>query len=76
MITLEQLQDFRDKLIEARAKGLKRCVLHSPVMHQEVEMRSDGELAAALADVERRIAQMTGSSSRIFNIQGTKGYRT
>ncbi|PZU85014.1 MAG: hypothetical protein DI528_12985 [Shinella sp.] len=75
MITLAELQEFRDKLIKARAGGLKRAVLHSPVMHQEVEFRTDSELAAALADVERRIAAILGGAPRIVNIQGVKGYR-
>jgi hypothetical protein len=53
MATLSQLVDMREKLLEARYSGL-RSVRDSN--GEEVTYRSNAELAAALASINREIA--------------------
>jgi len=75
MANLAELQGFRDKLIEARLSGVARVSIQSPVSRREIEYRSDAELAAALADVERRIAALSGASAvQVVNIRNSRGW--
>ena len=53
MVTLAQLQDWRDRLKDARYSGVRRVRDSSG---EEVEYRLDSELARALAAVESEIA--------------------
>ena len=53
MATLAQLQDWRDRLKDARYSGVRRV---RDSNGEEVEYRSDSELARALAAVESEIA--------------------
>lgn len=72
---LEQLTLFRDKLIELRTNGTARVVLRSPVTQREIEFKSDSDLAAALTDIERRIADLSGKGGITFtNIRNSKGW--
>lgn len=71
MATLSELEAFRDGLLEARASGLSRLSIRSPVTSREIEYRSDAELAAAIADIERRIAQARGVAPvQVINVWG------
>lgn len=53
MATLAQLQDWRDRLKDARYSGVRRV---RDSNGEEVEYRSDSELSRALAAVESEIA--------------------
>lgn len=75
MISRSELEAYRDKLIKARADGIRRSSYQSAVSSSEVELNGDAELAAALADVERRLRDMSGGAPRITNLQGSKGYQ-
>lgn len=67
MATLEdQLQTLR----EARASGLRKVKYGE----REMEYRTDEELAAAIADLERRIAQQNGAAVHAIRIYSNKGF--
>jgi hypothetical protein len=66
---LATLNAQRDRLAEIRAKGV-RAVEYSG---NRVEFRSDEEVAAALADVERRIAALQGTRINTVRIETSKG---
>jgi len=68
LVTFElQLESLRN----ARATGAKR-VRHGD---RETEFMSDAELAAAIADIERRIAAASGRKvPRIVNIRSVSGW--
>lgn len=70
MSAVADMQDQLAKLRSLRADGVRK----SRFGDDEIEFRSDTELAAAIADLERRIAATSGGN-RITNIQGVKGYR-
>lgn len=75
MTTLAELHTFRDKLIAARLSGVARVSIKSPVSQREIEYRSDAELAAALSDIERRIAALNGESAvQVVNIRNSRGW--
>lgn len=67
MVTTEQLQEWRDRLLDARYDGIRR-VRDSD--GSEIEYRSDGELARAIADVERRI---NGAGTSTIRFRTSKG---
>lgn len=52
MVTPEQLQAWLDKLLQLRLSGARSVEYEG----RKVEYRSDAELAAAIADAERRLA--------------------
>lgn len=52
-LTLTELRALRDALIRQRARGLRTCAF----LGQSVTYATDAEMAAALADLERRIAR-------------------
>lgn len=68
MATREELEAQLDKLRNIRAQGTRKI----EYANGSVEYRSDAELAAAIADLERRIA---GSSTplRVSYLSGSKG---
>jgi hypothetical protein len=70
MATLAQLQDWRDRLKDARYSGV-RSVRDSN--GEEVEYRSDSELARALASLESEIAGLTAPRSSIVYPLTSKG---
>ena len=73
--TLADLQDYRGKLVKARSSGLARVSVQSPATRREMEFRSDAELAAALADVDRQIAALNGGSVvQVVNIRNSRGW--
>lgn len=55
-VALSDLQRWRDSLLEARLNGLRRVRDQNG---EEIEYRSDRELAAALAAADRAIAEAT-----------------
>jgi hypothetical protein len=69
MADLATLQTRLDALCEARASG----VLTVEVDGQRITYRSDPELAAAIADIERRIAAAQGRRITDIRIATSKG---
>lgn len=71
MADLAELTAWRDALRKARASGIRR------VQHGETatDYKSDSEMAAALADLDRQIAAASGAErrSRIVYINSKKG---
>jgi hypothetical protein len=68
--TLVQLQDWRDRLKDARYSGVRRVRDSSG---EEVEYRSDNELARALAAVESEIAGTSRPRQSILYPLTSKG---
>lgn len=68
MADLAQLTTWRDALMAARYRGV-RTVEHDG---KRVTYASDGEMAAALADLNRQIAGATDRIS-VVRIQSSKG---
>lgn len=56
-LTLDQLTKARDALLQARAGGVRRFRDQNG---EEVEYKTDAQMAAALASLDRQIAEMTG----------------
>lgn len=69
---LSELQQMRDDLVRARAKGVSRVRING----EEVEYKTDAEMARAIEDLDRRIARATGTSRRrTFNPVTGNGWR-
>lgn len=66
---LATLTAQRAQLQALRAKGL-RAVEYSD---RRVEYRTDAEVAAALADIDRRIAALQGTRVNTVRIHSSKG---
>lgn len=66
---LATLRKYRDALIEARFSG-ERSVRFGD---QEVVFKTDRELAGALADCERRIAEFEGRRVKAVRFNCSKG---
>ena len=67
-----QLASLRDQ----RALGARRVSHRSGESAREVEFRSDAELAAAIADLERRISASSGRGRSVLRISTSKGFGT
>ena len=70
MATLAELQAQLDSLRKARATGVRSSEYEGI---GRVEYRTDGELAAAIADLERQIGAASGPPVRTVYITGSKG---
>ena len=68
MADLAQLTAWRDALMAARYRGVRTVEYDG----KRITYATDGEMAAALADLERRIAGATGRIS-VVRIQSSKG---
>lgn len=72
MASREQIQARLDELLDLRARGVRSLSYNG----ETIEYRSDAEMAAAIADLQRQLANLaTCPAPRIFNIQGRKGYQ-
>jgi hypothetical protein len=69
----ESLNDQLHRLRKARAAGMRRVAFESDGVRREVEFKTDGELANAIADLERRIAESDRPAPRIVKIAPSKG---
>ncbi|OHV26601.1 hypothetical protein EOS93_15630 [Rhizobium sp. RMa-01] len=69
MATLSDLTVWLEALRKARASGV-RSVQHGDV---RTEYRSDAELAAAIADIERQMSALQGRSGGVVYISSSKG---
>lgn len=61
MATLDELMGWRDALLRARYAGVRSVEFSAGNGSRSVTYRSDAELRAALAEVERQIAAATGT---------------
>jgi len=69
-IGLSELQSMRDALIRARMGGVREVRDQNG---EAVTYRSDAEMAAALANVERRIAEFNRSAPSTIRFHVSKG---
>ena len=71
---LFELSDRLEALRKARASGVRRVEFEARNgVRRLVEYRSDSEIAAAIADLERQIAQLRGSRKSVLYINSSKG---
>ncbi|MDT8858020.1 hypothetical protein RNZ50_23910 [Paracoccaceae bacterium Fryx2] len=70
MATLAELQAFRSRLQDARYSGVRRV---RDSGGEEVEYRSDSELARALSALDAEIAAVQSRPASIRYIQTSKG---
>lgn len=71
---LFELSDRLEALRKARASGVRRVEFESGNGSRRlVEYRTDSELAAAIADLERQIAQLRGARRPVLYINSSKG---
>jgi hypothetical protein len=69
-MTLEQLISQRDALLAARFRGVRSVEIEG----KRVSYAADGEMAAAITDLERRIATATeGGRRRRILTSASKG---
>ncbi|WP_412048646.1 phage head-tail joining protein [Hoeflea sp. Naph1] len=66
MATVLELQTMRAALVAARSTGTLRTVFNSGGTRREVEYKSDTEMAAAIAAIDREIATASGTKPRRF----------
>lgn len=69
-ISLAKLQGFRDELFEGRMSGARRFRDQNG---EEIEFRSDGEIAKALAAVDAEIAAYAGKPASTILFNTSKG---
>lgn len=69
MAALAELQSQLDALRAMRAGGVRRLRMGE----REIEHRSDTELAAAIADLERQIAALSTGRVTTVRIHSSKG---
>lgn len=77
MPTVAELQAKLDQLREVRSSGASRVEVRTGLSEQAVTFRSDADLVAAIADLERQIAQQSGGAlvtPRFVNIRNTGGW--
>lgn len=67
------LQQRLEALRDARAQGVSRIVVQTPLGRREMEYRTDADLAAAIADVERHLAAAQGTRINTVYFQTSKG---
>ena len=68
---LAELTRWHDRLTEARFSGVRRV---RDATGEEVEYRSERELSLAMAEVERRIAKLSGQARpKVIVFRTSKG---
>ncbi|WP_238367623.1 phage head-tail joining protein [Mesobacterium pallidum] len=65
----EELQTLRDALVKARARGIRKTEIEG----MSVEYRSDAEMAAAIADLDRRLAASQAARPATIAFSASKG---
>ena len=74
MADLAKLTAELGRLTDIRRKGIKSYEISSTGGgSRRLEYRSDAELAEAIADLERRIATLSGGSVRMVRFSSSKG---
>lgn len=75
MTTIADLEAQLERLRAARASGVRRVEFASGNgASRSVEYRSDEELAAAIADIERRLGLLRGQRIHTIALSTSKGY--
>ena len=69
MTDLGTLTEWRDALLAARYKGVRTVEYDG----KRITYATDGEMAAALADLERRITGLGPKRVSVVHIQSSKG---
>lgn len=69
MAELAQLSAWRDALMAARYRGVRTVEIDG----RRITYASEGEMAAALADLERKIAEAGSTRVSVVRIQSSKG---
>ena len=69
-LTAQELTAARDALLKARAGGVRRVRDQNG---EEVEYRSDAEMARALAALDSEIAALSGKPPASFHFRTSKG---
>lgn len=69
MADLAQLNVWRDALMAARYRGVRTVEIDG----RRVTYATDGEMAAALADLDRKIAEAGSTRVSVVRIQSSKG---
>lgn len=70
MVTLGQLQGWRDALLAARLRGVRRVRDQNG---EEVTYSTDSEMAAAIAACDREIASLSGRPPHTIIFRTSKG---
>lgn len=73
MTAIDDLQRQLDNLRRLRATGTHRIEREGAGVREAVMYRTDAELAAAIADLEKRIATASGGGARTIRFQTSKG---
>lgn len=68
-IDTSELQTLRDALVKARARGVRK----TEIGDTGIEYRTDSEMAAAIADLDRRIARAGSSRPNVIAFTNSKG---
>ncbi|HYD30135.1 MAG TPA: hypothetical protein VEB64_04670 [Azospirillaceae bacterium] len=68
-MTLEELQTRREALLAARYRGVRTVEIDG----RRITYATDAEMASALADLERRIADTAAGARRIIRTTVRKG---
>lgn len=68
-IDVNELETLRDALIRARAQGVRQITLNG----KRIEYGSDAEMAAAIADLETRIARASPNRAKRLSLSFSKG---
>lgn len=74
MATVPELEAMRAALVAARSTGTLRTVFTSGSTRREVEYKSDSEMAAAIAAIDREINAASGTRPRRFLPTFTDGF--
>lgn len=69
MTDLAQLNAWRDALMAARYRGVRTVEYDG----KRITYATDGEMAAALADIDRKIAAAGGNRIAVVRIASSKG---
>ncbi len=69
-LTAQELQAARDALLKARAGGIRRVRDHNG---EEVEYRSDSEMARALAALDSELAALSNKPPSTIHFRTSKG---
>ena len=74
MATVLELQTMRAALVAARSTGTMSAIFVSGGTRREVVYKSDKDMAAAIAAIDREIATASGTKPRRFLPQFTDGF--
>lgn len=69
MLTLEQLQQFRDKLVTSRMSGVLSITDQNG---ERIEYKTDAQMAAAIAACDRELAALSGRPARTIVFRTSK----